>query len=317
MKCREVLEVLDEFVSDECPQAVADSIGSHVAVCPQCAAELDQAVSERRIYARFLLDAEPAADFGQRFFARLDADLVSAPPPPSARNGFFSLLFFSLRPVLGVAAVIIVGLMAAFVYLSERPAGLPITVAPPVENPPPIAPTVVPDNEPGTIPARIEPETRSEDRENQPQTEHAVLRSRSPKRVVRPNNASASGRGDFRAPVDERTSALRGFAADTNRQIENVEQLLRSFRNARSADADGGFDIAYERELAARLLSRNIDLRRRALILRDPVAAEVLDRVEPYLVEISNLDDAPSDEVVLAIKQRVRNQNVIASIQGF
>lgn len=316
MKCREVLENLEEFVSDECHPSMADSVGAHVSVCTSCATKLDSLVTEREIFSRFLFEAEPSAGFGDRFFERLDAE--TEPVDSRIRSlspGLLTVFLANLRPVFGIAAVVAVAIPAFLYFVSRPSARLPLAEVSAVEIP---SPTMTAGELTPIVDETVPP---AKDAVAQPKTEQAVLRSRSRKMPERPLSASSEKRERKNEELDPELADLRNFAADTTRQIENVEQLLRSFRNARTVASDGEsegvFDVSYERDLAARLLSRNFELRRRAEILRDPFAAELLDRVEPYLVEISNLDDSPNDEIVLAIKQRVRNRNVIASLQGF
>lgn len=316
MNCHEVSDVLDEFVNDECHPSAADLISEHVTVCPKCSAELDRVISEREIYTQFLFDAEPASGFESRFFARLDAEAPQENSPRmSVASSLLNALTTNLRPVFGVGAFAVLAIITVSFYLAPRsqesagPNVSAVRVPPPSENAP--APVAVIDSS-----GPVEPSPERTGNFPAPKSEPAIYRSRSNRKPDRSFVAAAESLPTADQMRNAELKSMRDFAADTARQIENVEQLLRSFRNARFAD-ESGFDVAYERDLAGRLLSRNLELRRRAEALRDPMAAELLDRVQPYLTEISNLGDAPDDEIVLSIKQRVRNQNVIASLQGF
>lgn len=148
---------------------------------------------------------------------------------------------------------------------------------------------------------------------------------RAPESVV----ARAPG-GAAVSPYDAAGFALAPVPAApdlTARHVEQAQLLLRSFRNARLADAErgagggaeevagGGEDLAYERERSRRLLYRNIVLRREAASRGDVPVERLLDRLEPILIDIANLPDRPQDEDVRPIRERMRKKNIVSMLQ--
>ena len=114
--------------------------------------------------------------------------------------------------------------------------------------------------------------------------------------------------GDLRAAADP---ALRIV-----RHAERVERLLRSFRNARLTQSDPTLDVADARRLSKRLLYNNIALRREASSAGDLPVEGLLDSVEPILIDISNLPNAPSQEAVGSIKERINRRQLVGVLQA-
>jgi hypothetical protein len=100
------------------------------------------------------------------------------------------------------------------------------------------------------------------------------------------------------------------------RHVEQTQMLLRSFKNARPAD-DGAVNVAYERKLSRKLLAENSTLQLDAETRGDKDTKQVLDSIEPFLLDIANLRDQPSREEVRSIKERVRKNEIIAALQVY
>jgi anti-sigma factor RsiW len=112
---------------------------------------------------------------------------------------------------------------------------------------------------------------------------------------------------------------LRAVAADPSQRIgrhaERVERLLRSFRNAPMTGADTTLEVADARRLSKRLLYNNIALRREAASAGDLPVEGLLDSVEPILIDISNLPNAPTPAAVGSIKERIQRRQLVGILQ--
>ena len=92
--------------------------------------------------------------------------------------------------------------------------------------------------------------------------------------------------------------------------IEKVELLLRSFRNGRASEAD----VAYDKKRARDLLMPHIVLRRDAETTGDLAAKELLNSLEPYLLDIANLKNQPIDDEAKDIKNRMQRQSIMVAL---
>jgi hypothetical protein len=131
------------------------------------------------------------------------------------------------------------------------------------------------------------------------------------------NGNSALGASD--AGDDLLTRRGREITDDskTARHVEQAQLLLRSFRNARVADAGrrASSDLAYDKRQSKKLLYQNIVLRREAASRGNLPVESLLDSLEPILIDIANLPDKPAPEEVREINERMRRKNLVAMLQ--
>jgi hypothetical protein len=103
---------------------------------------------------------------------------------------------------------------------------------------------------------------------------------------------------------------------DVARHVEQTQMLLRSIKNARPA-SDEAVDIAYEKKLSRRLLAENATLQLDAEVRGDKDTKQVLDQIEPFLLDIANMRDKASREDVRSIRERVTKNEIIAALQVY
>lgn len=102
---------------------------------------------------------------------------------------------------------------------------------------------------------------------------------------------------------------------DLARHVERAQMLLRSIKNVRAGDA--GTDIAYEKKLSRRLLAENSTLQLEAEFKGDKQTRQVLDQIQPFLLEIANMGEKPSTEEVRSIRERVRKNEIVAALEVY
>jgi hypothetical protein len=118
--------------------------------------------------------------------------------------------------------------------------------------------------------------------------------------------------------VAERIPMVNPFIdVETARHIERAQLLLRAFRNTRDGNAQSDPDLAYEKQRSRGLLSNNILLRRDAEAKGNMPVQDLLGSLEPFLLDIANLQDKPSNDDVRSIKERMQKKEIVAALQVY
>jgi hypothetical protein len=105
------------------------------------------------------------------------------------------------------------------------------------------------------------------------------------------------------------------MSGEVAQHLERAELLLLSLKNARQAETERTVNVAYEKGLSRRLLARNVFLRREAESKSNLPLEELLDGIEPVLVEVANLPEQASFSDVLSIRERIRRKGLVALLQ--
>ncbi len=148
-------------------------------------------------------------------------------------------------------------------------------------------------------------------------------------RSMKPNGATPPVRREERSvDVVENNVVSRGydqpliyatlFTPETIKHFEKAQLMLRSFRNVGAEKVSRNqplVDIDYEKQFSRRLLYQNILLRRDAEFKGDLPAEEALSKLEPFLLDIANLPDKPSENELRGIRERLQKKEMIASLQ--
>lgn len=344
MNCEKCLDRLDDLVEDELAAPIAAQINRHVFACSGCAAELTQLKREKEIYRGYLFNAEPSTDLAANFQARLKAEarktLRAAELPARARKqaanpfGFWRLSLPAAMAVL--LAVFGISLALLKFIPSETSIGGEFVAETKTDfvQPKPTQTGEFNEHKPANFSAKSAGGNnfpwskniknggvnKSLKTENVAAAKAENVSNKAVENKKRMNYADRKRKLADAPSLSEEESQnfqARLLEKQINRQVEKVELLLRSFRNARTLENGASFDVAYERQQARKLLDKNVELRRNAENYGTFYTEEILGKVEPLLLDIANLESEPSSEKVSDIRNRVKNQSIIASLQVY
>jgi hypothetical protein len=343
--CERYSGLIEDLVDgEELGEQAAAQTESHIFDCAECRHEYELRRREKEIFAHYLFDFEPQPDSWINFQTRLaeepgktPGDTVVADDAPRRRKRIFALSF---SPALAAFAGLLLFFGIGFVWLrnaafeknDDNYAAETKSAAP--ESP---------ERQPGETNQKPATESAAKNiadsidnspKNNESPVNDRLLKARNnflfSKRFraletvkIKQKSAALSERkksaNETLANDETRAAALRkqNLENEIAGQIEKVEMLLRSFRNAPANEAVEGFDVEYEKGQARKLLVKNAKLRRDTEDYSISYAEELLSRVEPYLLDIANLENKPSADKVLDIKKRVISQNIIASLQVY
>ena len=345
--CEKYSTFVEDLIDGELDEQKAGRVESHIFECPKCRKQYETLRREKEIYAHYLFDAEPPQNLWTNFEARLAAEkekpLDYAPVLPAAashrRINIFD--FWWLSPASAAFAILFIACGGGLIWLKtasiekggDRYAAE--NQSSNLQQPPMKSAEFERGWSANSTEKTVGIRNQSTPKNNEPAAGNQILKAR--------NDSPPAGKKTFAAETvkigrkavfakEKKTPAIKtrldeieqsrflrmeNLETEIAGQVERVEMLLRSFRNARAIENDATFDVEYERAQARKLLEKNASLRRDAEDYGILYAEELLSRVEPLLLDIANLEAAPSPDKVRDIKERVGNQNIIASLQVY
>ena len=335
MSCENYKILIHDLVEGELDSHVANDVNLHIFACQSCQAEFEMLNNEREMYSHFLFEIEPPKDLSANFQSRLEAEnsekIVSTPSAFSFNNWFANLF---LKPILvGAIALIIFGFGYIWLNNPNQNKETVFVLQPLNSNTLPSAnlekkefvekntatePVEITKFKPIPL-KKVEQISFKKNKSveakpniikaNLPINKKPIILHTKPQNFVQPPKISNEDEVKFKQ--------FQVFETETAKHLERTEMLLRSFRNVRYAEGGEEYDVGFEKQQARKLLEKNVQLRQQAENYGAMPENEMLSKVEPYLLEIANLDVNPTEEEVLEIKQRVKNQNLIVSLQSF
>lgn len=328
MKCEKYLILIDDLIEGELDEQTSRQVNLHVFACAECGSYYENLKQEKEIYAQYLFDVEPANDLWDKFQAKLENETAKASPSTKILAGFNGWKesffgFLNLSPALACAALVLIlgiGFVLFNLWANENApkndyrAGSRQNTSD-VETKETVNPPENVDEKKNAVsPKNAAAKNNFPKPKSKPETvavKETKIRKKAFSEAPKINSAEIARLIEQRQQIKQ----VRNLENEAAKQVEKVELLLRSFRNAPSAEGDEAYDVAYEKEQARKLLEKNVRLRRNAETYGSLYTKEILSRVEPYLLDIANLESNPSGEKVRDIKDRVKNQNIIASLQ--
>ena len=323
MNCKECISLLEDYRYRRLDATADTHLAIHLRACDGCAGEYALLRREQEIYTQCELQVAPEFWAGVQARISREKDL---------RAGWLAGLWSGLRlnPALSVAiCLLVLSSSVGLLRYVEKPAGQSVTAARPqnIQQPgvalttkPTRAAQVVDDGQKPLL-DRVEKNARS----------RGTLALRRPN--LRPAGMSSAARdfakkmenpapgadvvAEHRPLTPAQKTIASDFDADSARHIERAEMLLLSFKNGRLWPDANTLDINYERRLAKDLVGHNILLRRDAELGGNVALARLLDRLEPFLLDIANLRNKSDREEIRFVREGLMREQIIAALQAF
>lgn len=327
MNCEKYEYLIDDLVEGELDEKLFDEVSLHVFDCQNCNSQFEMLQREKEMYSHYLFEVEPPSNLLDKFQEKLE--IHEQQTGLAARSSFrpaiwFSNIFSSLRlnPGLTIAASLILLVFGFGIFNSINEPEPINTSALSKPNFPGIQISPAPFKKADEIDVSATPQKTVEiAKREKSKPETAVVKPIQIKQDLEvkkeKNQVKAAKKNAEPSEEELQLKEIQKLEFETSKQIEKVELLLRSFRNSRLIEGSEIYDISFEKGQARKLLQNNVALRQKAEIYGAIFAEEILNRIEPYLLDIANLEIGSSPDEVLEIKERVKNQNIIASLQGF
>ncbi|HLM58745.1 MAG TPA: zf-HC2 domain-containing protein, partial [Pyrinomonadaceae bacterium] len=354
-RCEDCLPLVEEYADGEVDEMTGRMMSAHLAACPDCSDALEAVRVEQELFARYERPVAVTPALWQRVRAEINLEELATPPqtsvPPFARlreTLAAALGSLAARPAFASAlAVAAVALASGAVWLS-----LPGGPATPgqvagggnVTRPAGQSPAVAAEGRQGSagVVREVQRVGETEDETDVTAVARKYPIEADPRRGAQPvrfTNVSMAttpaGSGDVVAlpedhlavreesavlaslPYDDSAGVVRPERQldpeekDVARHVEQAQMLLRSFKNAEASD------LSYEKRLSQRLLDENAALKVGAEVADDKGTRQVLDAIEPFLLDIKNLRDQPTREEVRSIRERMKKNEIIAALQVY
>jgi len=338
MKCEQCLDTIQEYLEGELDERTTGFITAHLAGCAACAQVYDELQREQEMYAGFFNEVKesPALWSAVRASIEKEKAVNARPPVVSTRFWFSGPLSYPRFSLVFALSLLLIGIGIGLLRLlsshrsrsedlavSSQPGGAASPLQNQIKRGNPLSagtPVTGSDNTDLTPPKRI--------RQRDGLSKRLLANSNSSRNDRNPDLARAPlpkpNAGELlalNAAMNDQVRRRLKFSSlldsETARHLEKSEVMLRSLRNIIRGDGASTYDISYERRLSRRLLINNILLRRNAGARGEVLTENLLSRLEPFLLDIANLQDRASATDLRLIGQRIREREIIATLQAY
>jgi Putative zinc-finger len=314
MKCDACLPLLEEYIDTELVERDAAQVSAHLITCASCANEFDTLSAEQEIYSRYdrSINVSPQLWHSVEAAIAPEQRVVISNPPTSLRDwiaGWFAVPAFGVS-FAGAMVILIGAAVIGIAYLKTHRQAPKQALAINSNQP-------APKDTPGGK-AIEKDSTLKSDETAASNPNHGPVKDRL-------KVAAGSGvRATKKLELGNQSDVLLSDVADldiedqdTQRHIEQAQNLLRSVRNLQVSDGTDDVDVSYEKALSRRLLNENIVLRRDAEMSGKFPIKTLLSSLEPFLIDIANLPDRTSADDLRVIKDRVQKTEIVAALYTF
>ncbi|MCU1264329.1 MAG: hypothetical protein JWM21_647 [Acidobacteria bacterium] len=319
MKCEVCIKLLEEYIDGELSGPEAESLSAHLITCTACAQEFEALTSEQEMYSRY----DRTLAIAPSMWGDMWGDIASRTTKTS--RVIDSGLRFRLREwfvlpsfawsFAGAMAILIFAVLMGVVYLrpNRQPAQQVTTAG--------AARTVVTAPRDGAAQKAPAPVSKPQElvAERLATESQSKIKAAAVSKTLRTSRTSQSRKSTLADQSDVLFSNAAFSAVedrDTQRHIEQAQNLLRSIRNIEVSDNDE-IDVSFEKALSRRLLDENVVLRRDAEMSGNFPTKMLLSDLEPFLIDIANLPGKAAPEDLRVLKERVLKTEIVAALQGY
>jgi len=328
--------MIEDYFEGELGEPATSLVTAHLAGCEKCAKLHNQLRREQEIYVGFLGDIKESPSLWSAVRSGIEREQAVTPVPrhPFWRSGLFR------KPQLGMAfalALIIlvlgIGLMR---YVWTSPGGSPNVAV--TSNPETSLPGKAPDSaspastgnasSPIARPNPSNPSAKPTERgsangkqllaRRSERNRLSDLSSRSVSPLLSATEELMASNAETIKAFQQRWQSTSLLDGEIARHLQESQLMLRSVRNATDGDEVSTTSaISYERGLSRELLNKNILLRRNAAARGDVLAENVLSRLEPFLLDVANIQDKPSAVDLRLLRERIRRNQIIVTLRAY